>query len=110
MDDETVKKAGTEHARALLSTAEDQMLDLLVTWDEFAKAIKDGELPTEAQFSKARQNMSSLRSSLLKEIQKHEEDVRNADDRFERTPIDFSGLRNEIGRRLARLRAVDETN
>ncbi len=106
MDDETVEKAGTGDARAALEMAEGAMLDLLDVWSEFAKKSREKKLPSNSEFSTATMEMVKLRRQLLDGIKQHEQDVRNKENRTDTAPIDFGARRDEIGRRLARLRAV----
>ncbi|MEM9969547.1 MAG: hypothetical protein AAF762_00395 [Pseudomonadota bacterium] len=106
MDDETVKKAGTGDARAVLELAEGAMTDLVKIWNEFLVKSRNGEFPKNSDFTTASNEMVRLRGHLLDGIKKHERDVLHEANRIDTAPIDFDARRNEIGSRLARLRDV----
>ena len=106
MDDETVEKAGTGEARWLLEVAQSTMVDLLAAWEDFVRKSKEGNPPKGADFSAASTEMVKLRRQLLDGIKQHEQEVRDQENRTDTAAIDFDARRDEIGRRLARLRAV----
>ena len=109
MDDETVRKAGTGDARAVLELAEGAMNDLVSIWNEFLTKSRNGEFPKNSDFTTASNEMVRLRGHLLDGIKKHERDVLHKENRIDTAPIDFDARRDEIGRRLAKLRGARDS-
>lgn len=100
--------AGTQRARQLLTASEKSMEDLLVALELYAEQMLGGEMPSLADVAKARVALAAARTQLLEEVKKHED--RCAFDRglVATAPLDFDELRDEIGRKLDRLREEGE--
>ena len=106
MDDETVAKAGTGGARALLDSAEDNLRRWLMEVDRLVAQSEDGDLPKVTEVSGTLSEILKVRRHIQDGIKHHERDVLHEENRIDTAPIDFDARRDEIGRRLARLRAV----
>lgn len=110
MDDETVRKAGTERSRAALKRAYNSMLEMLAAWEAQTKRVREDERVNKTDMGGMLRSMAQARTTLTTEIHRNEKEILENEGRIDTAPIDFDALRNEVGRRLARLRAVDEAD
>ncbi|MGI9388587.1 MAG: hypothetical protein ACR2O1_00900 [Boseongicola sp.] len=103
MADDPSVKAGTGDARLLLESGEKALRDLLVAFDLLSEQVHSGDVPAERDLSRACVTLARVRSTLMEEIQKHERRVLMSEGLTDNAPIDFNGIRKDIGRRIDRL-------
>ena len=100
MADDPSVKAGTGDARLLLKSGEKALRDLLVAFDRLSEQVHAGEVPAERDLTRACVTLAKVRSTLIEEIQKHERRVLMSEGLTDKAPIDFDGIRKDIGRRI----------
>ncbi|QMU57718.1 MAG: hypothetical protein GKR98_05595 [Boseongicola sp.] len=104
MTEDISNRAGTNGARVLLMHSEQALEDVLAAFALLAKRIKDGDLPSDTDFAQSCRVLARTRITLIEEIQKHEKRVLVAKGNAAEAPLDFDAIKDEIGRKLDRLR------
>ena len=106
MTDDSTAKPGADGARQLLTHSERTLREWLVAFEAMTGEVLEGEVPEAGEVSVAVARLAHTRTMVIQEIKAHEQRVHLSEGRLSDDPLDFDVIRNEIGRRLDRIRAA----
>lgn len=105
MTDDPASTSGTEGARELLEHSQHVLTDLMAGLSAMSARLSKGELVGEADMVAAVEALAAMRTTLMKEVERHEAHVRDTQEGCRDTvPLDLDDSRARIARRLDRLR------
>ncbi len=98
--------AGTETARKTFAESQTAMEDMLAAFDFTVRELQGGGQVSEAEVMKRLAQLSQVRTRFIEEVKQYEKHVLEANGLVASAPLDFDGLRDQIGGRLDRIRAA----
>ena len=105
MKDDPTGQTGADDARRLLEQSERILRELLVAFDEMTGDMMAGQSPDNGDISRAILMLAKTRTTVIQEIQNHDKRVHLTSAAQDAIPLDFDTIRDDIGRRLDRIRA-----
>ena len=104
MTDDPKISAGTEGARRLLTESEHVLEDLLTVFQAMRIRAVSGDDRADADLVRSGVAMASVRTTLMKEVRRHEARVLDTEGLADAVQLDLDDIRSQIGRRLDRIR------
>ena len=104
MTDDPTGKTEAEASRRLLAQSEQILRELLAAFDTAAGRMRAADRSLDTDISSAIVMLAKTRTTVIQEIQTNDKRVQLSGGDFSQKPHDFDAARNELGRRLDRIR------
>ncbi|SMX24442.1 hypothetical protein [Boseongicola aestuarii] len=104
MTDDPIGKIGADASRQLLAQSEQILRDLMAAFETAAGRLRAKDAPLDTDISSAIVMLAKTRTTVIQEIQTNDKRVQLSGGVFSRKPHNFDSVRDELGRRLDRIR------
>lgn len=104
MSDDPTGKTGADASRLILAQSEQILRDLLAAFETAAGRLRAADAPFDTDIPSAIVTLARIRTTVIQEIQTNDKRVQLSGGVFSHKPHNFDTVRDELGRRLDRIR------